>query len=190
MFVENSRSGVMDRSGFSYEAAREYHPGIIYFAAGLVRDDEGPFSPERAGRVSCRPLIDLCYSGRYDHATMRRKQRGRGGFVAYFGTSSALEVWNRAQAGDAKAMLVYQALAYQVSKSIGELATVVKGKVDAILLTGGIAHSAVFCGWVEERVNFIASVRRYPGENELESLALGVSRVLDGEETAREFDLD
>lgn len=155
----------------------------------IVSDDEGPFSPERAGRVPCRDLLDMCYSGKYDHKTMRKMLRGKGGLVAYTGTSSAVEVEAKIKEGDANAKLVYEAMALQIAKGIGELATVVKGKIDVIVLTGGIAHSKMFTAWIAERVEFIAPVEIVPGENELESLALGVRRVLRGEEKAHEFDL-
>jgi len=155
----------------------------------IVSDDEGPFSPERAGRVPCRPLIDLCYAGEYDFQTMRKMLRGYGGLTAYLGTNSAIEVQERIENGDEEAALIFEAMAYQIAKSIGELATVVKGKVDAIALTGGLAHSKMLTGWVKERVEFVAPVSIYPGENELESLALGGLRVLRGEELAHEYDL-
>jgi butyrate kinase len=153
----------------------------------IVSDDEGPFSPERAGRVPCRALIDLCYSGAYDHAAMRKMLRGKGGLVAYAGTSDVVEIESRIDAGDAGAELLLEAMAYQVAKGIGELATVVRGQVDAIVLTGGIARSKRVTSWVAERVSFIAPVEIVPGENELESLALGVLRVLRGQEKARAY---
>lgn len=156
----------------------------------IVSDDEGPFSPERAGRVSCRYLIDLCYSGKYDYHTMRKMLRGKGGLVDCLGTSSAIEVETRINNGDAKDKLVYEAMAYQIAKAIGELATVVSGNVDAIVLTGGIAYSKMLTAWIAERVKFIAPVEIVAGENELESLALGGLRVLRGEEQAHEYDLE
>lgn len=156
----------------------------------IVSDDEGTFSPERAGRVHCRILIDMCYSGKYDYPTMRKMLRGNGGLAAYLGTSSAIEVENRIKNGDAYAELIYKAMAYQIAKGIGELATIVNGKVDTIILTGGIAHSRLLTRWITERINFIGPVEIIPGENELESLALGVLRVMRGEEQAHEYDLD
>ena len=156
----------------------------------ILSDDEGPFSPERAGRVSCGCLIDLCYSGQYDYHTMRKMLRGKGGLLACLGTSSGIEVEGRINNGDAEARLVYEAMAYQIAKGIGELATVLCGNIDAIILTGGLAHSKMLTGWITERVKFIAPVELGPGENELESLALGGLRVLRGEEAAHEYDLD
>ena len=153
----------------------------------IVSDDEGPFSPERAGRVPCRELIELCYSGKFDKNTMRKKLRGNGGLKAYLGTMDAREVEKMIKNGDEKARIVYEAMAYQVAKSIGELATVVEGKVDAIILTGGIAYSEMMTSWIKKRVEFIAPVEIMPGENEMESLAYGILRVLRGEEKAREY---
>lgn len=153
----------------------------------VLSDDEGPFSPERSGRVPCRLLMNLCYSDNNNKKTMIKKLRGNGGLKGYLGTVSAIEVEKMIEAGDEKAKLVYEAMAYQVAKGIGELATVVKGDVDAIILTGGIAHSKLLTGWIKERVEFIAPVEILPGENEMESLSLGALRVLRGEEEAREY---
>ena len=153
----------------------------------IISDDEGPFSPERAGRVPCRDLIELCYSGKYDKRTMHKKLRGNGGLKAYLGTTDAREVEKMIEAGDENAKLIYEAMAYQIAKGIGELATVVEGKVDAIILTGGIAYSNMLTSWIKKRVEFIAPVEIMPGENEMESLAYGILRVLRGEEKAREY---
>jgi butyrate kinase len=154
-----------------------------------VSDDEGPFSPERAGRLPYRRFIDLCYSGKYTHDEMMKAVRGKGGLVGYLGTNQALEVEKMIDDGNLKAGNIYYGMAYQIAKSIGELATVVKGDVDAIILTGGIAYSKRITSWVEERVKFIAPVKIVPGENELEALALGVLRVLKGEEDYHTFDV-
>ncbi|NLJ57793.1 MAG: butyrate kinase [Tissierellia bacterium] len=154
----------------------------------LISDDEGPFSPERAGRVPCRDLINLCYSGKYDKKTMHRKLRGNGGLRAYLNTLDAREVQDMIVNGNKEAKLVYEAMAYQIAKGIGELATVVKGKVDVIVLTGGIAYSKMLTDWIVERISFIAPVDVLPGENEMEALALGALRVLRGQETVREYE--
>ena len=147
-----------------------------------ISDDEGPFSPERAGRLPYRRLIDLCYSGKHEHTAMMKAVRGKGGLVGYLGTNQALEVEKMIDTGDLRAEHVYRGMAYQIAKGVGELATVVCGKVDAVILTGGIAHSRRITSWVEERVRFIAPVEVVPGENELEALALGILRVLRREE--------
>lgn len=153
----------------------------------VMPDDDGPFSPERAGKVPCKALIDLCYSGKFDKKTMHRKLRGNGGLKDYLNTVDAREVEKMIHNGDEKAKLVYEAMAYQVAKGIGELATVVEGKVDAIVITGGIAYSNMLTVWIKKRVEFIAPVEIMPGENEMESLSLGTLRVLRGEEEAREY---
>lgn len=153
----------------------------------VIPDDEGTFSPERAGRVPCKALIDLCYSGEYDEKTMHKKLRGNGGLKAYLNTHDAREVEKKIEKGDKYAELVYEAMAYQVAKGIGEMATVVEGNVDYIILTGGIAYSKLFTDWIIKRVKFIAPIELMPGENEMESLALGTLRVLRGEEEAHEY---
>jgi len=161
-----------------------HHKGQII---DLVSDDEGPFSPERAGRVPCRELINLCYSGKFDKKTMQRKLRGSGGLKAYLNTVDAREVESMIKEGNEYAKLIYEAMAYQIAKGIGELATVVEGKVDVIILTGGIAHSEMLTSWIKNRVSFISHVEIMPGENEMEALAFGALRVLRGEEKAREY---
>jgi butyrate kinase len=153
----------------------------------VVTDEEGPFSPERSGRVPCKRLIEMCYKN--DERTMKKKIRGNAGLISYLGTNSALDVEKRIENGDDEAKLVYEAMAYQIAKGIGELATVVSGKVDAIIITGGIAYSKMMTEWIKGRVEFIAPVEILPGENELEALALGALRVIKGEEKAHEYDL-
>ncbi|KDR95438.1 butyrate kinase [Peptoclostridium litorale DSM 5388] len=153
----------------------------------IVSDDEGPFSPERSGRVPCKKLMDMCFSGDYDKKAVGKMMRGNGGLAGYLGTNSALEVEKRIAEGDEQARLVYEAMAYQVAKGIGELATVVDGQVDAVVITGGIAHSKMMTDWISKRVQFIAPVVVSPGENELEALANGALRVIKGEEEAREY---
>ncbi len=113
----------------------------------VIPDDEGPFSPERAGRLPCRQLVELCYSGKYDRETVLKRLRGQGGLGAYLGVTSALEVEELINNGDEYARLIYAAMAYQVAKGIGELATVVNGQVDRIVLTGSIAYSKMMTGW-------------------------------------------
>lgn len=154
----------------------------------IVSDDEGSFSPERAGRVPCKKIIDRCFSGEYSHREMLKMIRGNGGIVSYLGTVDVRDVEKMINEGNEKAKLVHKAMAYQVSKSIGELATVVEGKVDAIVITGGIAYSNMITSMIKKRVDFIAPVDIIPGENELESLSLGILRVLLGEENARVYE--
>ncbi|MBP2626694.1 MAG: buk2 2 [Firmicutes bacterium] len=153
----------------------------------VLTDEEGAFSPERAGRVPCRQLVNLCFSDQHNCDSAIKRMRGKGGLVAYLGTNKALEVEEQIEKGDEYAQLIYQGMAYQAAKGIGELATVVKGKVDVIIITGAIAYSKMVTNWITERVQFIAPVEIIPGENELESLAFGVLRVLNGEEIDHEF---
>lgn len=148
-------------------------------------DGEGPFSPERTGGLPVGDLIKLCYSGKYTHAEIKKMIKGNGGLVSYLGTNDAREVVERIDNGDEYAKLIYNAMAYQVAKEIGASSAVLKGKVDAIILTGGIAYDKKFTSWIEEMVSFIANVIIYPGEDELEALAEGGLRVLRGEEQAK-----
>lgn len=146
---------------------------------------EGPFSPERAGGLPVGALIELCFSGKYSKDEIKKMIVGNGGIVSYLGTNDARQVSDRMKDGDKYAELIYYAMAYQVAKEIGACATVLKGKVDGILITGGIAYDKDFTSWIEERVGFIAPVTVYPGEDELTALAQGGLRVLRGEEEAK-----
>jgi len=125
-------------------------------------------------------LVRLCYSGRYSETEMIKKIVGYGGLVAYLGTNNAVEVEESIEQGDKQAELVYRAMAYQVAKEIGASSTVLRGRVDAIIITGGIAHSKKLVDWIKERVDFIAPVMVYPGEDEMEAMAAGGQRVLRG----------
>ena len=147
--------------------------------------DEGPFAPDRCGSVPCSQLVKLCYSGKFSEQEVKAGLFGSGGLYAYLGTKDIREVKKMAAAGDAKATLLLEALSYQVAKSIGALATVVKGKIDRIVLTGGMAYATYFTDDIVDRVGFIAPVVIVPGEEELESLTAGALRVLRGEEQAR-----
>lgn len=156
-------------------------------------DGTGPFSPERAGGLPVGDVVRMCfgvepYAGldlTYDQVF--RRIAGQGGLVAHLGTNSAVEVEQRILRGDAQARLVYEAMAYQIAKEIGSMATVLEGVVDAIVVTGGVAHSEMLLGWVRERVSWIAPVLLYPGEDEMLALAQGALRVLRGEESALSY---
>lgn len=150
-------------------------------------DGEGPFSPERSGGLPVGDLAKLCFSGKYALDDIKKKIKGKGGLVAYLGTNDGREVVKMIENGDEKAELVYKAMAYQVAKEIGSCAAVLKGKVDAIVITGGIAYDNMFVSWIKERVGFIADVLVYPGEDEMIALAEGGLRVLRGEEKAQEY---
>jgi len=150
-------------------------------------DGDGPFSPERSGGVPIGDLAKLCFSGKYTHAEIKKMIKGNGGLNAYLGTNDGREVLKMIQAGDKKAELVFKAMAYQVAKDIGSCATVLKGKVDGIILTGGLAYGKELVGWITESVDFISKVYIYAGEDEMKALAEGGLRVLQGKETAKNY---
>ncbi len=150
-------------------------------------DGDGAFSPERAGGVPTGGLIRMCFSGNYTEKEVMKKAVGNGGFNAYLGTNDARDVIKRIDEGDTKAKEVMDAFIFQISKNIGAEATVLKGKVDQIIITGGIAYNERVTGAIKERVGFIAPVTLYPGEDELLALAQGALRVMNGEEKAKEY---
>jgi len=150
-------------------------------------DGDGPFSPERSGGVPIGDLIKTAFSGEYTQPEMKKLIKGLGGVVAYLGTHDMIEVEKRIDKGDEKASLIFKAMAYQVAKEIGAMAAVLNGKVDAIALTGGVAFSERFVNLVKTRVEFIAPVLLFPGEQEMRALALGGLRVLRKKEKAREY---
>jgi butyrate kinase len=150
--------------------------------------DGGPFSTQRAGSLPVTQLVDLCYSGKFTRDEMFARLTRSGGLRAYLGTDDMVKAEEMARAGDEKALLVIAAMAYQVAKEIGASAAVLKGHVDAVVFTGGIANSDYLVNLVKERVGFITpNVFVYPGEHEMESLALGALRVLKGEEEPRQY---
>lgn len=144
-------------------------------------DGCGPFSPERSGSLPSGPLVHLCFSGKYTEAELMRMVHGNGGLKAHLNTTSVPEVLDRIDHGDLHAMLVLRAMCYTVAKEIGEMAVSLKGKVDAILITGGMAHSKRITDFVAEHVSFIANIYVYPGENELKSLAENALAAIKGE---------
>jgi len=150
-------------------------------------DGEGPFSPERAGSLPVGSLAKLCFSGKYQLHQVKKMITGQGGIVAYLGTNDCREVEERIEKGDQKAKMVYLAMAYQIAKEIGAAATVLEGKIDAIILTGGVAYSELLTKWIRKRVAFLAPVHVYPGEDELQALAEGVYYGLSGEIEIREY---
>jgi len=150
-------------------------------------DGDGPFSPERAGSLPTGDLVKLCFSGKYTKEDILKKLCGKGGFVAYLGTNDAREVEDAAKEGEERASLVFEAFCYQIGKAIGECSAVLKGKVDAIILTGGIAYGKTVTDKISERTSWIAPIVIYPGEDEMLALAQGGLRVLRGEEAAKEY---
>lgn len=151
-------------------------------------EGEGPFTVERAGRLPYFALANSFLNGSYDSLECFKKEmNGKSGAVALLGTNSGIEIGKRIDAGDRKAALFYQAMAYQISRDIGAAAATLSGKVDAVLLTGGLAYDRRLTDWIKERVGFLAPIAVFPGENEMEALAFGVLRVLLGEEEAKQY---
>jgi butyrate kinase len=150
-------------------------------------NDMGPFSPQRAGALPVTGLAKLCFSGKYTYPEMYNLLTKKGGLLAHLGTDNVEEVEKRIECGDQKAKLVYEAMFYQIAKEIGAMATTLDGKVDAIVLTGGIANSKKLVDLITNRVKFIAKVLVFPGEDEMEALTLGALRVLSGEENPKEY---
>ena len=143
-------------------------------------DGEGPIAPERAGTIPAGDLIDLCFSGEYTHKQARAMLVGGGGLVALTGSNSIIEIQDRSKSGDKVAADALDAMCYGVAKHIGQMAVALCGEVDAIILTGGIAHSKYVTESISERCRFIAPIEVYAGENELQALAVNALRVLDG----------
>ena len=151
-------------------------------------NEMGPFSPERTGGLPVGDLVKLCFSGKYTLAEMKKKISGKGGLVAYLGTNDAREVEKMINNGDERAKLVYEAMGYQIAKEIGAMATVLEGKVDAVVLTGGIAYPKMLMDYIKEYVEFIAPVIIQPGEDEMLALNEGVNRALSGDEKAKIYE--
>ncbi len=151
-------------------------------------NDGGPFSPERAGGLPVGDIMRMCYSGKYTQAELKKLTVGKAGLVGYLGTNDARDVVKMIENGDKNADMVFDAMAYQLAKEIGAMAVVLKGKVDAIVLTGGLAYSELLCERIRKRVEFIAPVKVYAGEDEMQALAEGAARVLSGEEKAKIYE--
>lgn len=149
--------------------------------ANNALDGEGPFSPERAGTLPAGQLIDLCFSGKFTKDELKKRISGRAGLTAHLGTTDVPAIIKSIEEGDKKAELILDAMIYNVAKAIGAASTVLYGKVDAILLTGGIAHSDFILSRLKKRISFIAPIHVYPGEDEMEALALNAIGALKGE---------
>ena len=147
-------------------------------------DGEGPYTPERSGSLPVGDLVRLCYSGKYTLVEMKKLIKGKGGMVAYLGTNDMKQVEKKVANGDVEVTQVYQGMAYQIAKYIAAYGAVLVGEVDAIVLSGGVAFDKQFTNWIKDRVEFLAPVLIYPGEEEMEALALGALRVLQNEEKA------
>ncbi len=152
-----------------------------------VSDDAGPFSPDRSGSLNMLYVVELCYSGQYTKKEMLKKLRGEGGMSALLGTHDCREVERRIQQGDQWAALVYRAQALQIAKGVGIMLGCFTQPLDGVILTGGLAHSKLLTGMVEEYLCHLVKVIVLPGENEMEALALGGLRLLSGEEETHRF---
>ncbi|WP_109487772.1 butyrate kinase [Occallatibacter savannae] len=189
---------------FAGESARAYPDLrliVVHMGSGITvsahRDgrmidnntpEEGPFGPDRTGSLPVRELIKLCMTGEHTERQLDRMVFGEGGLFAYLGTRDLQEAERRIDGGDARAAAVYEAMIYQVAKETGAMAAVLEGRVDAVLLTGGMAHSERLIGKLRKYIDWIAPVTVYPGEDELRSIADGVFRVLRGEEQAKRLE--
>lgn len=153
----------------------------------VVSSGEGTFTPSRTGRLPHRALMKLCFSGKYDEKSLNKLLSGECGLVAHLGTSDCREAERMIEAGDRHAKAVYEAFAYNIAKDIASLSAAVSGRVDGIILTGGIAHSKMLTEMIRARVEFLAPVTVFPGAIEMEALAAGILRVMSGEEKAHRF---
>ena len=151
-------------------------------------NEDGPFSPQRAGALPTIPLTKLCFSGDYTYEDMKRKINREGGLLSYLGTDDIQEIEKRISQGDREADAVYNAMIYSIAKEVGAYSVVLKGDIDAIIITGGIAHSEKFVARLKEWISFLSpKFYVYPGEGEMEALALGVLRVLRKEEAVKNY---
>lgn len=148
---------------------------------------EGPFTPERCGGVNLVDVVDLCFSGTNSKADIVAMVNKRGGMMAYLGTNDLRVVEDMIRGGDEHASLVLEAMAYQVAKEIGGMVAALEGRLDAVILSGGLAYSSRFVGLIKQRIDQMARVVTYPGEDEMRALALGVLRILRGEEQSKTY---
>lgn len=148
---------------------------------------EGPIAPERAGTLPAWDLIELALSGKYSKCELKKKITGKGGMVALLGTNDMKKVMELIRKGDKQAKLVFDAMAYRIAKEIGAYAAALSGQVDAVVITGGLAHCEEFVEKIKNYVSFIGKIFIFPGEDEMKALALGALRVLKGEEKAKEY---
>lgn len=150
-------------------------------------DGDGPMSPERSGGLPNGPLYKMALSGKYTLKEIQKKNYGNGGLVAYLGTNDGFEIAEMIKAGNKEALFILEVMCYQIAKEIGACATVLKGRVDAIVITGGLAFDQLIIDFIKERVSFIAKILVFPGEDEMESLAFGALRVLNNIEEYKEY---
>jgi butyrate kinase len=149
--------------------------------------NNGPFSPDRTGTLPVQGVMKLCFSGKFTLDEMKKMVMGKGGLIAYLGTNSLIEIEERIDRGDQEAAMVVNAMIYQIAKEIGSMAVVLDGKVNAIVLTGGLSHSKLVFNGVRKRVRWIAPVLNFAGEHEMLALARGSLRVLRGDEQPKTY---
>lgn len=150
-------------------------------------ENEGPFSPERAGGLPAKQIVQLCFSGKYTEKELLHRMTKQGGVYSYLGTKNLIEVENRAAEGESEAGLILNAMVHQIGKEIGAMATVLEGEMDGIILTGGIAHSDRIVGLLKKKISFLGKVFVLPGEAEMEALAAGALRVMRGLEDVKGY---
>jgi len=150
-------------------------------------NDGGPFSPERTGALPNKALIHLCYSSKYSEKELNKLITHQGGLVSYLGTNDVREAMKKIEEGNKYAELIFEGMCYQIAKEIGAMATVLKGKVEVIILTGGISHNKILVNKIKDRTGWIAPVTVYPGEEEMKALAEAVIRVINGEEKVKTY---
>lgn len=172
--------------GGGITVAAHSHGQAIDVNNGL--DGEGPLSPERAGTLPAADLIHLCYSGRYTEQQLLKRIAGQAGLAAHLGTTDVREITTRIELGDKQAQLVLDAMIYQTAKQIAAQSAVLYGRIDAILITGGIAYSHYVIEHLRPRIEHLASVHVFPGEDEMRSLNSNAMRVLCGLSTAKTYD--
>lgn len=165
---------------------------ICAIQKGLIIDvnnavEEGPFTPERSGSLPMNSFVKLIFENHWTYEQTKKRLVGQGGLVAHLGTNDARLVEERIKNGDKEAETVYEAMAYQISKEIGAMGTVLKGNVDGIVITGSLAFSEMLLSWIKTRVRYIAPVFVFPGENEMQALADGTFRVLTNQEKPRNY---
>jgi butyrate kinase len=163
------------------------HEKGVAVDANNALDGEGPFTPERAGTVPAADLVRLCFSGKYTQEEILKFITGRGGLNALLGTTDLIEIQERIQNGDERAKLVLDAMIYHVAKQIASESAVLCGKIDAILLTGGMAHSEYLIAGLRKRIDFLAPTYCFPGEDEMGALAGNAYAVLRGQREAKEY---
>ena len=175
---------VVAHLGGGISVAAHHMGNVVDVSNGL---EEGPFSPERTGNLPVLQLVELCFREGQTAEKMKKQLVGSGGLVSYLGGSDCIKAENAALTGDKEALAVLEAMSYQIAKEIGAYSAVLSGRVDAVVITGGLAHSGIITGYIKKMVCYIAPVMVFPGEDEMLAMVEGVNRVLAGVEEALEY---